>query len=53
MLQNNEIAIEEYFNDGFISLHLMSQLNDIDEKAELYFAKRVLQENSENKIFIG
>lgn len=53
MLQINEIAIDEYFNNGFISLQLMSKLNDIDEKTELYFTERVLQENSENKIFIG
>lgn len=53
MLQINEIAIDEYFNNGFIFLQLMSKLNDIDEKTELYFTERVLQENSENKIFIG
>lgn len=53
MLQINEIAIDEYFDNGFIPLHLMSELNGLDEEAELYFAERVLQENSENKIFIG
>lgn len=53
MLQINKIAIDEYFDNGFIPLHLMSELNGLDEEAELYFAERVLQENSENKIFIG
>lgn len=41
------------FQNGFISLHLMSKLNDPDEETNLYFTERVLQENSENKIFIG
>lgn len=53
MLQINKNAIDEYFNNGFISLHLMCKLNDLDEKTDLYFTERVLQENSENKIFIG
>ena len=53
MLQINKIAVDEYFNNGFISLHLMSKLNDLDEETDLYFDERVLQENSENKIFIG
>ena len=53
MLQINKIAVDEYFNNGFISLHLMSKLNGLDEETDLYFDERVLQENSENKIFIG
>ena len=53
MLQINKIAVDEYFNNGFISLQLMSKLNDLDEETDLYFDERVLQENSENKIFIG
>lgn len=53
MSQIDKIAIDDYFNNGFIPLHLMSKLNDLDEKTDLYFAERVLQENSENKIFIG
>ena len=53
MLQINKTAIDEYFNNGFISLHLMSKLNDPDEETNLYFTERVLQKNSENKIFIG
>lgn len=46
-------AIDEYFSNGFISLRLMPMLTDIDEESNSSFTERVLQENSENKIFIG
>lgn len=53
MLQITKNAIDEYFNNGFISLRLMLALTDTDKESNSYFTERVLHENSENKIFIG